>query len=202
MNKTKVLGIGLNKTGTKTLRQCGELLGYRNKSCSRYLLKQVVKRNDLSGVYEAFSQYDMFDDWPWPLVYRQIDERYPGTKFVLTVRENEHVWFESLKKHAMQSKPLKHCRKFAYGFNYPHRHEMEFKEFYLRHNQEARDCFQGRKQDFLEICWENGDGIEDLCEFLAVPYRGYITPHTNKYSDRKFSKFRYMVNKIVMMTGL
>jgi hypothetical protein len=39
--RAKVFGIGLNKTGTTTLHECGKILGYRCTSCSRSLLDDI-----------------------------------------------------------------------------------------------------------------------------------------------------------------
>ena len=31
-------------------------------------------------------RHESFDDWPWPALYREMDDRYPDALFVLTVR--------------------------------------------------------------------------------------------------------------------
>jgi len=67
----KIFGIGLNKTGTTTLGQCGKILGYRCTSCSRGLLEDVVLRKDFTRVKDAVSEYDLFEDWPWPVVVKE-----------------------------------------------------------------------------------------------------------------------------------
>ena len=125
VHNPKIFGIGLNKTGTTTLSQCGRILGYRCTSCSRSLLEDWVLRNDLSRIRAVVNQFDLFEDWPWPLIYQELDLMFPGSKFILTTRRNESLWLASLKKHSMRTHPTQHCRQLAYGYSFPHRHEKE-----------------------------------------------------------------------------
>lgn len=201
-NQTKIFGIGLNKTGTTTLGQCGKLLGFRCTSCDRSLLEDVVVRKDFSRIKEKVTHYDLFEDWPWPLIYRQLDEMFPGSKFILTVRKSEEKWLESLKKHSMRTHATKHCRKLAYGFNFPHRHEKEHIEFYRKHNDGVRSYFSNRNNDFLELCWENGDGFEKLCNFLGYPVPSSPLPHANKAADNQVRMGRFLLNKFLSMSGI
>ena len=133
-SKNKVFGIGLNKTGTTTLGQCGRILGYHCTSCNRSLLKDIVLRKDFSNVHRQVAQYDLFEDWPWPLIYKELDTIYPGSKFILTVRKSPDIWLNSLKKHSLKTGPFRHCRKLAYGYNYPFKREKEHIDFYQQHN--------------------------------------------------------------------
>ncbi|MDJ0729218.1 MAG: sulfotransferase [Crocosphaera sp.] len=194
---SKIFGIGLNKTGTTTLEQCGRILGYRCTGVSRKLLEDVILRKNLKGVQRVASQYDLFQDWPWPLIYKELDEMFPGSKFILTVRSSPEVWLESIKKHSMRTDPIKHCRKLAYGYNYPHKHEKKYLDFYRQHNSNVRDYFEGRDSNFLEICWEHGDNFEKLCHFLDKDIPQSPLPHANKTSNNRFSKRRYIINKIL-----
>ncbi len=196
---TKIFGIGLNKTGTTTLGQCGRILGYRCKSVSKKLLEDVVLRKDLTSVQRIATKYDLFEDWPWPLIYRELDEMFPGSKFILTVRKNPKVWLESLKRHSMTKHPFKDCDKLVYGYSYPHKRAKEHIDFYMQHNSAVRNYFEGRDSDFLEICWENGDDFEKLCKFLNRDIPQTPLPHANKASDNKLPKRRYEVNKILSL---
>ena len=89
---TKVVGIGLNKTGTKTLGACLRHWGSDHISCSRegFDLWTAANTETLMHIVE---RHQSFEDWPWPLVYREIDQRFPGTKFVLTRRTTPEAWF-------------------------------------------------------------------------------------------------------------
>ncbi len=193
----KVFGIGLNKTGTTTLGDCGRILGLRATGCHRSLLQDVVERNDFSGVEKIVAQYDLFEDWPWPVIYKELDRRYPGSKFILTTRSSPEVWLRSLKKHAMRTPPFRHCRKLAYGHSFPHGHEQSHIDQYLRHNEEVRAYFSGREEDFLEICWERGDGWEQLCPFLGKEIPDAPVPHSNLGAAEQVSRGVRLVNSIL-----
>lgn len=177
--RAKVFGIGLNKTGTTTLQECGKILGYKCTSCDRSLLDDVVTRGDLSAVQRVVDQHELFEDWPWPLIYKQLDQLYPGSKFILTVRQTNETWLRSLSSHALRTSPRLHCRKLAYGYNYPQGHQQEHLDFYERHNQEVRNHFKDRPNDFIELCWENGDGFPELCAFLGCDVPEAPFPHAN-----------------------
>ncbi|XCN74206.1 MAG: sulfotransferase family protein [Candidatus Electrothrix aestuarii] len=197
MEKPKIFGIGLNKTGTTTLGQCGEILGLRCTGCNPRLLEDFVVRNDFSRIVQHVSRYDLFEDWPWPLIYKQLDEMFPGSKFILTVRSSAETWLESLKKHSMRTHPTKHCRKLAYNFNFPHKHEKEHVEFYIKHNDCVRSYFDNRRNDFVELCWENGDGFEKLCNFLGYDVPDVPFPHANKGINNQVGKRRLLTNKLL-----
>lgn len=198
-NHPKIFGIGLNKTGTATLGQCGKILGYRCTSYDRDLLEDVIKKNDFTRIKKTINQFDLFEDWPWPLIYKELDLMFPNSKFILTTRKNENVWLSSLKKHSMGTHPTRHCRKLAYGYNFPHKHEEEHLEFYKRHNDNVRTYFEGRANDFIEICWENGDDFEKLCNFLEREHPDLPLPHANKGSDYRIGRSRFLMNKLLSL---
>jgi hypothetical protein len=196
-SQPKIFGIGLNKTGTTTLGQCGKILGLRCTSCDKELLEDFVLRNDFSRIKEKVAQNDLFEDWPWPLIYKQLDEMYPGSKFILTVRKSEEKWLKSLKDHSMRMHPINHCRKLAYGFNFPHKNEKQHIEIYRDHNESVRSYFEDRNDDFLELCWENGDGFEKLCNFLNFDVPSVSIPHANKAADNQVSKKTLLANRFL-----
>jgi Sulfotransferase domain len=176
----KVFGIGLNKTGTTTLGQCFERLGLTHTGCSRELLEDFRVRGDLRATFEVADRFDSFEDWPWPLLYRELDQRYPGSKFVLTLRRDPETWLKSLKEMSLRTRPLHHCRKLAYGYHYPHGREQEHLQFYERHRREVLDYFRDRPQDLLVLCWEDGAGWPELCAFLGRPVPAVPLPHANR----------------------
>lgn len=197
MTQAKIFGIGLNKTGTTTLGECGKILGFKCTSVDRDLLKDVVLDNNFQRIKNTVKQFDLFEDWPWPLIYKELDEMFPGSKFILTTRKSEEAWLKSLKSHSMRTHPTGHCRKLAYGYNYPHKHESEHIKFYRNHNKNVREYFKNRPSDFLELCWENGDGFEKLCNFLDRKTPDLPVPHANKGSSNRVSKKVLFTNKIL-----
>lgn len=192
----KVFGVGLNKTGTTSLNACGARLGYRCKSCDRGLLRDV-RRGDLTRAFAVAERFDLFEDWPWPLIFRELDERFPGSRFILTVRRDARTWLRSLKKHSLGTHPTRHCRKLAYGHHYPFGREREHLDFYERHNDAVRRHFADRPEDLLEVCWERGDGWAELCGFLGHEPPDAPFPHRNRGVDRRTSRPRRALNGIL-----
>jgi hypothetical protein len=181
----KVFGIGLNKTGTKTLGACLRHFGFNHMSCRRDLL-EAFRTNRWDEVFAVTDQYDSFEDWPYPLMYRELLQRY-GSKaaFILTTRDTPEIWLESLKTHSLQSNPDRHCRLMAYGYNYPHGYEHEHIEFYDVHNRSVVRHFaeRGASSQLLTICWEQGHGWKELCHFLQVAEPETAFPHANRKRD-------------------
>ena len=162
-----------------------------------YLLEDIIIRKDFTQIKQTVAQYELFEDWPWPLIYKELDQMFPGSKFILTVRSSEEKWLESLKKHSMKTHPTNHRRKLVYGYNYPHKNEDKYIDFYRHHNESVRSYFKNRSDDFIELCWENGDGFEELCSFLNCKVPDVSFPHANKGTKNVVSKKRLWTNKFL-----
>jgi hypothetical protein len=180
----KVFGVGLNKTGTSSLGRALRRLGYRHLSHTPRLTRALA-RGDLAPINEAADEHDSFEDWPWPLVWREMDARYGDrARFVLTRRGSAERWVESLKAHAERIRPGSFTRRFVYGWDYPHGREVEHIAFYEGHNAAIRAHFDrpGLRNRFIELCWEEGDGWPALCGFLGQPVPAMPFPHANPRS--------------------
>ena len=190
----KIFCIGLNKTGTSTLADALRILGLNVDEFSKELLEDVINRRDFSGIHKRINQHDAFQDWPWPLIYKELDEFYPESLFILSERRSPITWLESLKAHSLRTDPNNHCRKLAYGFNYPHEDEDYHIKFYINHNQEAKNHFKERSHKLLTMCIEKNDGWRKLCEFLDLAEPEAKFPHTYKGTNPEKSKF-FIENK-------
>jgi hypothetical protein len=182
---TKVFGIGLNKTGTTTLGRCLSRLGFSHESC-RHDLLDCYRAGDLDSIFKNIDQFDAFEDWPYPLMYRELFDRFGDrARYVLTTRSSPERWLNSLKSHSLRTPPDRHCRRAAYGYDYPHGRESEHLAFYEQHNQSVRDFFRERSAEhlLLEVCWETGDDWTRLCAFLGFPVPRKPFPHANKGGD-------------------
>lgn len=71
---SKIFGIGWAKTGTTTLGECLRLLEYRHTSHRFDLVRHLPSRN-LEPIFDVVDEFDSFEDWPWILLYRELDER-------------------------------------------------------------------------------------------------------------------------------
>jgi hypothetical protein len=176
--KRKVFGIGLNRTGTTTLGKCFEILGFKTAGF-RPDLMFAYERGELCTVLAAADDYSAFQDWPWPLVFRELDRRYPDALFVLTVRRSPEVWFESLCAHAKKTGPTP-FRRIAYGYEMPHGRMREHISIYESHNRSVREYFKEKAGRLLTVCWEQQDGWDRLCGFVNAPIPSHELPHLNR----------------------
>lgn len=135
----------------------------------------------LDGNIEAFidvaRKYDAFEDDPWPLLYKEMDKAFPGSKFILTERDADS-WYKSCLNHFYEdTTPI---RDYIYGDGSPKDHEDTFKRKYNQHILEVKEYFKGREKDFLIVNWTKGDSWEKLCTFLDIPVPSTPFPHANK----------------------
>ncbi|WP_376691947.1 sulfotransferase family protein [Wenzhouxiangella sp. EGI_FJ10409] len=188
----KVVGVGFSKTGTSTLAECLRTLGYRHCSFNRELTRAVANGETMSAL-EKLRGFDSAADWPWPFLYREIDQTYPDTLFVLTVRRDAMTWVQSLKRQA-EKRPGSPYREVVYGRRHPHGHEEEMIARYEAHNSAVRAYFSSEPGRLLEVCWETGSGWGELCEFLDKPNPNLPLPHANPSPPvlrRLFRKLRF-----------
>ncbi|MCB0005011.1 MAG: hypothetical protein KDE04_01110 [Anaerolineales bacterium] len=174
---SKVFGIGYHRTGTTTLAHCLTHLGYHCQPYTPRLLEQIYQ-GDFSETFATVNRYDAFRDWPWPLIFRELYERYPDAKYILTVRRDEATWMNSLSKHAAKKGPSR-MRELIYGYSLPDGQEALHIAKYQAHNEAVIDFFQQMPHKLLTICWETGSGWPELCAFLDKPVPNVALPHQN-----------------------
>ena len=157
MGQKKILNVGLPRTGTKSLHQALNTLGY-------YTCHYPHKLKNITP-YSAACEVQ------FPIA--ECDDVWPGSKYILTTR-NVDDWIASARRFRSKRKP---------GWN-PFWWEPEEKwlGLYRSRLNECLDYFgdSGRLLLF-DIC--AGDGWEPLCEFLGKPVPGKPFPHLN--SSRK-----------------
>lgn len=172
----KVFGIGWAKTGTTTLKTCFEVLGYSHYGYKLMLVGRIDQ------VLAIARRYDTFQDWPWTLYYEELDERFPGSKFVLTTRDCDR-WLKSYRNAISRQRPtemLNEARRKIYGFIPTEAKDWHLISRYQQHDADVRNYFMDRPDDLLVVNWEKGDGWKQLCEFLGKPIPEKSFPHSNK----------------------
>lgn len=171
--RTKIFGIGMSKTGTTTLGYCFEILGFTPRaSFEPKLKKRLSQSNGVEDALRFAERYRSFEDSPWYLLYKELDHRFPGSKFLLTVRKDPLTYAKSSWEHGKR-------RGTRVGQSYDVYIAEKVRE-YERHNKSVIEYFGDRPNDLLVLCWEKGDGWERLCEFLGVPVPpGIQIPHAN-----------------------
>ncbi len=67
----KVVGVGLNKTGTKTLRVYLIEMGFKHYAYDLPLFNEYGKEN-LEAIFQIMDGYDSFEDWSLPLIENKV----------------------------------------------------------------------------------------------------------------------------------
>ena len=174
---TRVFGIGMHKTSTTSLHHAFEILGFDSFHWGKgeaSLIWQEIAFGDRSKTLE---QWYALSDLPIPLLYKKLDVSYPGSKFILTVRD-EQKWLKSVERlWDARYNPTRwvwdvypfsnRVHKALYGridFDAP-----TFPARYRQHNQEVKEYFKDRPDNLLVMDMEARAGWNELCEFLHVP---------------------------------
>ena len=84
----------MHKTGTTSLGLALLKLGYSVLG-ARIDLGEKLSEGRIEEVLEIAEPFDALQDVPWALLYKELDEKFPNSKFILTVREEEK-WLKSL----------------------------------------------------------------------------------------------------------
>ena len=91
----KVFCVGMNKTGTSTMKGCFQALGFvpvaSPAECEPAFFQRIVEHQDYGPAVEHAKKFVGFEDRPWNVweMYRHLSRAYPGAKFILTLRERE-----------------------------------------------------------------------------------------------------------------
>jgi len=187
----KVFCIGFHKTGTSSLAVAFQIMGYR--VCRRLgplqdlipdkNLIELIRNQQTQEILKAIKPYDAFCDNPWPLFYKEIDVFYPGSKFILTIRE-ENSWLKSVLQYFKNSET--EIREIIYGKASPIENEVIYLERYRKHNAEVLAYFKNRPDDLLIIDIEKEENQwTTLCQFLEKEIPNQEFPHRNKSSSDK-----------------
>lgn len=188
----KVFGIGLSKTGTSSLGIALNRLGvptidYPHDPATRAQLEAGDFRLKL------LERYDAITDTPVVPYYPQLDELYPGSKFILTVRDIDS-WLKSVEAHWADCGPWqqmsKNDRDFAYFiraavYGSVRFNESRYRYVYERHLDQVRHYFADRPDDLLEIDICGGQTMGPLGRFLGIDVADDPFPRANTKQDRR-----------------
>ncbi len=108
----KIIGAGLPRTGTNTLKQSLEQLGHKHVYHMKELLVNPEKLHywktlddtgdtDWDALYEGYDGTVDFPGYPW---YKEHMKRYPDAKVILTVRDFE-AWYKSVDSTVFRAGP-------------------------------------------------------------------------------------------------
>lgn len=146
--------------------------------CGAVGLKEPnIPKNIREIALRHIPRFDAFQDNPWPLLYEDLDTKWPGSRFILT-RRNTDSWITSIVRHfgatphAMQD--------WIYGVPYPSGNEHIFVKRYHRHNEDVLAYFAHRPNDLLILDIESEKLWEPLATFLNKETPTIPFPHANK----------------------
>lgn len=173
--KSKVWCLGLSRTGTSTL-------------------SEILNRSGFNHIHYP-SDHDMFNgvndgagDIPVIPVYKELDKKFPNSKFVYTIR-NKDAWLKSMepylerKKNWDQASRQVNIRKAVY--NQPFFDYNTYSKAYDDHDKDVRSYFKNRPYDFLVLDIIGGDKPQKLFDFLNI---------TNYTPPEEFPHYNKLVN--------
>ena len=201
----KIFCIGRNKTGTTSLRDALQALGFGigHQPTGELLMEDWAARN-FAPLIRYCRSADAFKDVPFSLdyTYQALDAAYPGARFVLTVRDSARQWYGSLttahtrligkerlptaddlREHVYHGRPgwMWRQHQLVYGADESTLYdEALYTAHYERHNERVLDYFGHRPDDLLVLNVAHAGAMEALCAFVRVPFTGQQMPHVNR----------------------
>ncbi len=176
-DRPRVFGIGMNKTGTSSLHAAVSHLGYRSVHHGDADLRRAIELAgaqgrpmlaDIDQELDAFCDIAAITDG-----FAALDRCYPGSKFVLTVRDVD-AWVTSRLRHVEHNRRLRDLGQEHGGFL-----EVDVDGWIAareRHHDAVLSHFAGRPDDLLVIDLCAGQGWERLAPFLGwdrLPERSF-----------------------------
>ncbi|MCB1157766.1 MAG: hypothetical protein H7A25_16540 [Leptospiraceae bacterium] len=193
MGKAKIFGIGLSRTGTKSLTKALGILGY---DIVHYPNDEITFQ-EITGNFDSLTilqTYEGITDITAAAIYPQLDKLYPGSKFILTVRPKED-WLNAMERH-WKDKPVhsqngfnhkleirKFLRASVYGCYTYNRDRLSFA--YDNYISSVKEYFKNEPEKLLIFDIYNGDGFKELCKFLNHPVPDIMYPKVDSKSSLK-----------------
>ena len=185
-NQPKVFGIGLSRTGTTSLYNALERLGYNSLHWLNHDTADLISQPD-------FFLYDSFTDTSVSHQFEWLYHTFPNSKFILTKRDF-NSWHKSIARHYALKRNISGASKLATSSNrhmYQGRVNLTEQNLYAQHDtwKSAFDAFNRRVEYFfkdkpkdrlLTLNMPDGDGWSALCRYLDKPVPDEDFPTSNK----------------------
>jgi hypothetical protein len=188
-----VIGAGLGRTGTLSLKLALEQLGFG--PC--YHMAEVFKNPAAPGYWAAVADGELADwemifegyrstvDWPSSTFYERLAEAYPSAKVILTVRDPE-AWFASTqatifaREHTADGAFENMFRKVIGEMFEQRLHDRAWAiSVFERHNEAVRRVIPAERL----LTYEVAQGWAPLCAFLEVPIPDGPMPKVNSTQE-------------------
>lgn len=175
---TRVFGIGMHKTATTSLHTALKKLGVDSGHWNNPgWAKKIWQEMNQQGRSVTLEKYYAVCDLPITILFKQLDAAYPGSKFILTVKD-EQKWLHDVKDHWGYDTNVHRAtwdtdwfthklHNILYG-----RKDFDAEVFltrYRAHNAEVKEYFKDRPNDLLVMNMDQGAGWKELCPFLNCP---------------------------------
>jgi hypothetical protein len=191
----KVIGAGLGRTGTMSLKLALEELGFG--PC--YHMSEVAGGNNAFPLWveaangrpdwEAiFNGYQSTTDYPACSFWRELAAFYPDAKVILSVRDPAK-WFESVNSTIFSPEMSAHLEGMPVREFFEKCVWTEFRshigdrafmiEAFNRHNEAVKREIPKERL----LVYEAGQGWAPLCKFLGVPVPASTYPRANTRED-------------------
>jgi hypothetical protein len=201
---TKVFCIGFNKTGTTSMEAALKGLGYRvGVQRDAELLMDDWAIRDFRRIVAYCRTADAFQDVPFSVgfTYEVLDYAFPGSKFILTVRNDADEWYRSYMRFTKKllggkdTPTVDQLKAFPYvSVGWAWRQEQNifgideenvfdetiYTAHYTNHNVQVIEYFRLRPRDLLMLNLADPSSMRSLCEFLGIEYAGQTMPHLNR----------------------
>ena len=192
-----VIGAGFGRTGTMTLKEALEQLGFA--PCHH--MYEVIQHSEQAPFWEGAARGEkvdwnlMFDnyrascDWPSCSFYKELAEVYPNAKIILTLRD-PHAWYRSITNTILPAmkgrivlpngKQVGPPGDFAplliggktFGGRFDEEHMISV---FNCHNEEVKRVIPKERL----LVFDAAQGWKPLCKFLGVPVPAARFPKTN-----------------------
>lgn len=196
--RPKVFGLGLSRTGTHSLTTALHVLGYDTVHYPTDMASlSAMMRGD--GAFPLLNHYDGITDITTIPFLSELDARHPGSKFILTVRD-EAAWLASCEKHWSGRDPFEPAQTSSPPLSYrDHTIHMEirrllraavygsyvfdrdrFARVRREHHERVKRYFADRPKDLLVVDIAGGAGWKEIAPFVerAIPDQPF--PHKNR----------------------
>jgi hypothetical protein len=191
----QVIGAGLGRTGTMSLKLALERLGVG--PC--YHMAELMMNPDRTPLWMAaadgkpdweavFAGYSSTTDYPACLYWRELADAYPKAKVILTTRDKDK-WFDSTQatifSDAMTARilgsPIEPFFRKTVWRDFGERiHDRAFMTAYFeQHNAAVVDGVASKRL----LTYDVAQGWEPLCEFLGKPVPDSPYPKVNSRED-------------------
>jgi len=190
----KIVGSGLGRTGTLSLKHALEQLGFGpcHHMVEVFGHPESVPLWVAAGEGKAdwdliFKDYAAAVDYPTAAYWREIADHFPDAKVVHTVRDPD-AWFESTQATifapgSFADNPPPALKAFFASFTKAlagNIHDRAFMvDFFRRHSAEVAAAIAPERLFVMQV----GEGWERLCAFLGVPVPDAPYPSENSRAE-------------------